>query len=1057
MTSKSFSVLDTSKLKEIKLDYGTWTAFNRNFPLYTIAFGDAHDYYLHGKLPSIRLPQRDDLILTPSSAQLEDIEFEPELYVPAQTSISQSSASAAAMAEEKPVKEEDDNSTIFTMRQAASAPAASAVTLPAGVRSRYPDGKVGDTLFAHDFNRAMDRREKYRESKKTLLTLMMSSLSPKLYTAITNHSRYIELRSSFDVRQLWQLLKQESSGFEQQATKANKYRNLLRASQGNDEYEVYRQRFNDAVYDLTSDAVVLDPALTTTCFLDGLNTDQFKAWFDSNYGKPHDSLDALQQELKVWLLSKQHHEEVRGISACKGARINNAVGALQTSTTVGQRSSKKTGKSGNQTNASKTNDGQQKEKRVCWNCGKSHSGKCNSKRAHCDKCDADKGHLTAFHDEWSKRYGDKGKKEEKDKNSNAATQQQPSTPGSLTLQPQYHPNAHYMLMQPSPYPYAPDTDGTKLTANITIITSSLQAHGVCTVSSAGSSRGTNTKFILDTGCTGASLVTTPDAFAALKDVKDDTSATIRCFMGEQTSTHFGLLPLAGPAFYTPTNTVNLISTSQLTRAGFLVQLQGDCLTVRSGDNNTELLRAQCDQEGHHVVTLAQLEKADRMLHSVTANMSRTTSTSMHRQLTSIPLRLSHSDLLKAQKAHSLHRQGHPSDEGLARALDSGCYEGGSELSSKDLRNARMLYGPCLACFEGKATVPREVEKTLGQQSFGIGEFLHVDLISLTATTIGGNTTGLIAADHATKYVTIAALENKGKQQCLAGIKSMIHFYNSYGWKVRYVSSDSENNLLSCSSSLASYGVQLHPTVPGLHEKLIERVIRELKEKAAATLADLPYVLPLSLYGELYSYICERMNSVPNVHTGHHTPYELVTGSKPPIINYAFGQPGLFHTDSDGLRRADFGIIVGFTYDAHSKWRVYFPASGAVRKCGSFQAVDYIPTEWNWPPRITAGRPPNQLHSAQPYSTPVNRHIQTGVPLSAAPIPSPAPSRIEGPSQQQPHLSTTTLSDPPPSAAILATSSSPALSDPLRILTSLPPHLPLPSYPLPLQLLLLLLL
>ena len=159
--------------------------------------------------------------------------------------------------------------------------------------------------------------------------------------------------------------------------------------------------------------------------------------------------------------------------------------------------------------------------------------------------------------------------------------------------------------------------------------------------------------------------------------------------------------------------------------------------------------------------------------------------------------------------------------------------------------------------------------------------------------------------------------------------------------------------------------------------------------------------------------------MPNRSTTVRTPTEIVTGAKPIIPDYPFGQIGLFyHTTvsaGDMQSRTDMGIIVGFNRDARNKYRVYFPLRGSVLARGSFQPLAEPPAEWGYARRIhAAALPPtapmdaaapavSTVHAPaaldppidiQRHTSDVNTHIQTGAPISpplaaVAPVAAPA--------------------------------------------------------------------
>ncbi len=62
--------------------------------------------------------------------------------------------------------------------------------------------------------------------------------------------------------------------------------------------------------------------------------------------------------------------------------------------------------------------------------------------------------------------------------------------------------------------------------------------------------------------------------------------------------------------------------------------------------------------------------------------------------------------------------------------------------------------------------------------------------------------------------------------------------------------------------------------PGLHNKRAERFIREVEEKSNAIRAGLSYDLPRKLLFELYAFMVDTINMVPNTQTGT-APFQLM--------------------------------------------------------------------------------------------------------------------------------------------------------------------------------------
>jgi hypothetical protein len=112
---------------------------------------------------------------------------------------------------------------------------------------------------------------------------------------------------------------------------------------------------------------------------------------------------------------------------------------------------------------------------------------------------------------------------------------------------------------------------------------------------------------------------------------------------------------------------------------------------------------------------------------------------------SIPRVPSHITAVERQRATDArsmhHRLIHPSDEVLGKALDAGCYPN-CILTSRDLKNALLLYGPCSICIHGKMKAPHEPPSPIRKME-EVASIWYADIHALGQQSIGGNTQLLV--------------------------------------------------------------------------------------------------------------------------------------------------------------------------------------------------------------------------------------------------------------------------------------------------------------------------
>jgi hypothetical protein len=302
---------------------------------------------------------------------------------------------------------------------------------------------------------------------------------------------------------------------------------------------------------------------------------------------------------------------------------------------------------------------------------------------------------------------------------------------------------------------------------------------------------------------------------------------------------------------------------------------------------------------------------------------------------------------RALEVIDLHESvGHPCDAVLGAALDAGCYAG-TDLTSADLRVARLVYGPCDACTEGKMTAPREPTSTSFRDS-GVAHTVYWDVLPLLTTTIGGNTHAMVGCESATGYVMTVMQKGKERDACLKSVKKGIAEMNQYGHRVRCMVFDDEAVLKSMFDELRELGIVPSTYPAGMKNKTIERKIRELKEKVRCMKASLKFVLPTKLRGEMLMAGAIAINSVPNRKTGSGlTPYQIVTGRKVTPQPHKFGQVGLVNSrrDDDPDLRAEHGIFLYCMYGLHGHMKVYVPSRKMIYSKRTFARTRQYPAEW----------------------------------------------------------------------------------------------------------------
>jgi hypothetical protein len=308
---------------------------------------------------------------------------------------------------------------------------------------------------------------------------------------------------------------------------------------------------------------------------------------------------------------------------------------------------------------------------------------------------------------------------------------------------------------------------------------------------------------------------------------------------------------------------------------------------------------------------------------------------------------------RAIAARVLHcKMGHPNDDVFGEALDNGVYDG-CKYTSADLKNADALLGKCKGCIEAKLTAPIERKADLKRTTI-VGYTLYMDLVRLVSKTTGGNVEILFACDETTDYLSMQGSKTKSYEDVLSSVMKIIREYNQYNHTVRTIVFDSEAVFIAVADKLREIGIVPKYTPAGRHNKMIERKIREIKDKCRAIRLGQRYKLPDHLRGELLSRAISAINATPNSKTGYSkTPFLIVTGTKPIIPEYEFGQIGITNARRSDVpdQRSEYGIFLNNMYNSKSHLKVYVPNRRNVYSKRTFVPTTSYPASWKLEPRM----------------------------------------------------------------------------------------------------------
>jgi hypothetical protein len=135
---------------------------------------------------------------------------------------------------------------------------------------------------------------------------------------------------------------------------------------------------------------------------------------------------------------------------------------------------------------------------------------------------------------------------------------------------------------------------------------------------------------------------------------------------------------------------------------------------------------------------------------------------------------------------------------------------GCDLTSKDLKVAWQLFGPCEDTFFGKVTAPISSSHGALVETV-VRRRLHCDLMFLRGSEI--DWTFLIAVEDATGLITCTMLKNKTMVTITEAFKSLVGWFKSHGHVVAEIVTDSEANFVGIERAMEATWINMRYHIP----------------------------------------------------------------------------------------------------------------------------------------------------------------------------------------------------------------------------------------------------
>jgi hypothetical protein len=166
---------------------------------------------------------------------------------------------------------------------------------------------------------------------------------------------------------------------------------------------------------------------------------------------------------------------------------------------------------------------------------------------------------------------------------------------------------------------------------------------------------------------------------------------------------------------------------------------------------------------------------------------------------------------------------HPSDAALIEASNSQLLTN-CPISAEDIANARVIYGQCKDCAEGKPYPLKGRNETLERQDIiAPGQLIHIDIAYVNGIPF------LFSVDDFCRYMHMIRMTNKSALSLQSALLELILYYRGHLKVVQTISADHESTILACASFVNSYGATLRSRIPGEHKVDAERGMRTVRE------------------------------------------------------------------------------------------------------------------------------------------------------------------------------------------------------------------------------------
>lgn len=269
---------------------------------------------------------------------------------------------------------------------------------------------------------------------------------------------------------------------------------------------------------------------------------------------------------------------------------------------------------------------------------------------------------------------------------------------------------------------------------------------------------------------------------------------------------------------------------------------------------------------------------------------------------------------QAQQARRLASTlGYPSTQQLIKLLNDGAILN-TNVTPKDVRRAEAIYGPSTAILMGKTK--RSKPNVVARPDATTPPVTLAEVILCADIFYVNGVAFFIAISLRLCLITTKFLPDKLKATVWSAMKSTFAKYREFGFVVKEVRCDGEENLSAIADDIRLEGVTFNATSKSEHEPVVERAVQTIKNTCRCIINALPYRLCaiLVVYLVYHATMCVNMFPKRGAVADNVSPRQLVLGRKIDISvegRLPFGAYAHVHEDNavtNGMEPRTVGAI-----------------------------------------------------------------------------------------------------------------------------------------------------